>query len=373
MNYIRQRAKPDYKIAILSICLAIFGIIMIASSSVVVAYEKYGGSNDYYFVWHQAIALIVGLIGMSFFSNFDYKNFRKIAVPLIITVLILLLAVFFPVIGTSAKGAHRWLNIGFSFQPSEIAKIAFVIYLSVWLDSRKDQLNKAGRALLPFALMLMVISALIILEPDLGTLSIIILTSIILFFAAGAPVWHIGSLGVFLVGIFAIFVRSASYRWDRFITFLNPSAESLGQGYHVNQAFIAVSQGGLWGKGFGQSLQKMRYLPEPHTDSIFAIICEELGFFRAAFLVVAFIYLFMLGLKIAKGAPDNFGRLLALGLTSLLIIQALVNLAAILGMVPMTGVTLPFISYGGTSMAVSLIQIGILLNISKQSQNAQTQ
>lgn len=368
-KYLKQRVKPDYKIAFLAIALAIFGLVAIASASVVVAYDKFGGANDYYFVWHQAIALVIGLIGMSIFSNFDYRNLKKIAVPFLIIVLVLLVAVFLPKIGSTAKGAHRWIDLGFSFQPSELAKISFIIYLSAWLESKKDELSKVSRALLPFAVMLLVVSALIILEPDLGTLTIIILTSTILFFAAGAPVWHIGSLGLFLAGIFVVFVRSATYRWNRFLTYLNPGAETLGKGYHVSQAFIAVSQGGFWGRGFGQSLQKMKYLPEPHTDSIFAVICEELGFLRASLIILAFAYLFWLGVKVARRAPDDFGRLLALGLTASLVIQAFVNIAALLGLIPLTGVTLPFISYGGTSLVISFVQIGILLNISKQAQN----
>jgi len=365
-KYIKEKKKPDYKVALLTFAMAIFGVIMIASSSTVVAYEKFGEHNSYYFVWHQLISLAIGFIAMSYFSNFDYRKLKKISLPLMIITLILLVAVFLPVVGGSAKGASRWINLGFTtFQPSELAKISFMIYLAAWLESKKSELNRLTKALLPFTVMLGVISLLIILEPDLGTLTVIILTSIIMFFAAGAPIWHLGSLGLFLLGTFIIFVRSASYRWERFMTFLNPSAQKLDQSYHINQAFIAVSQGGLWGKGYGQSLQKMRYLPEPHTDSIFAIASEELGFLRASFVIVAFFYLFYLGLSIAKRAQDNFGKLLAIGIVSSLLIQAFINISAMLGLIPLTGVTLAFISYGGNSLIISFIQIGILLNISK--------
>lgn len=373
MKYLTKKAMPDYKILFLAVGLGLVGLIMIASSSIVIAYEKFDGANDYYYVWHQAFALFGGLILMSILANFNYQNWKKIALPLMITTLVLLVIVFIPVIGNSAKGAHRWINLGaFSFQPSELAKISFVIYLSAWLESREKSLSAIGRSLFPFAVMLGLISFLIILEPDLGTLTIIVLTSMAMFFAAGAPLWNFGSLGLFLIAVFAVFVRSQPYRWSRFLTFMNPSAETLGRGYHVNQAFIAVSQGGLWGLGFGKSIQKLKYLPEPHTDSIYAIMCEELGFFRAALIIVAFIYFFVLGLRVAKNAPDTFGRLLALGLTTSLTIQALVNIAAMLGLVPLTGVTLPFISYGGSSLVMSLAQVGILLNISKHiNQNVQ--
>jgi len=365
-KYIRERKKPDYKIAILAFAIAIFGLIMIASSSTVVAYEKFGGNNDYYYVYHQLISLVIGLVAMGFFSNYDYRRYKTISLHLMIITLVLLVAVFLPGIGSSAKGASRWINLGITtFQPSELAKITFVIYLAAWFDSKKTQLGKLSKALLPFMVMIGVISFLIILQPDLGTLTVIILTSIILFFVAGAPIWQLGSLGLFLLLTFIGFVRSASYRWERFITFLNPSAEKLDQSYHINQAFIAVSQGGWWGKGYGQSLQKMRYLPEPHTDSVFAIISEELGFLRAGLVVVAFFYLFHLGISIARKVQDEFGRLLTIGIVSSILIQAFINISAMLGLVPLTGVTLPFISYGGTSLIISFIQIGILLNISK--------
>lgn len=365
-KYIKEKRKPDYKVAILTFAMAAFGIIMIASSSTVVAFEKFHDTNNYYFVWHQLISLVIAFVAMSFFSNLDYRNLKKISLPLIVITLFMLVAVFFPVIGSSAKGASRWINLGFTtFQPSELAKVSFIIYLAAWLESRKNDLNKLSRALIPFTVMIGIISLLIILEPDLGTLTIIIITSTIMFFAAGAPIWHLGSLGLFLIVTFIAFVRSAAYRWERFITFLNPAAQKLDQGYHINQAFIAVSQGGLWGKGYGQSLQKMRYLPEPHTDSIFAIITEELGFLRATLVIMAFLYLFYLGLSIAKKAGDNFGKYLAIGIVSSLLIQAFINISAMLGLIPLTGVTLPFISYGGNSLIISFIQIGILLNISK--------
>lgn len=367
MKYIKKN-KPDYKLALLSIALSVFGLIMIASASAVVAYEKFEGANDYYYIYHQAMALAIGFILMSIFSNIDYIKLKNNSLVLIIISIILLLLVYIPGIGFEAKGAQRWINLGFTtLQPSELLKITFIIYLSAWLESRRDQLSSIRGALLPFVSMLAIVAFLIIKQPDLGTLTIIIVTSSFLFYAAGAPKWQIASLGIFLVTTFFIFVRSAQYRWERFITFINPSSQTLDQGYHVNQAFIAVGQGGFWGKGFGQSLQKMRYLPETHTDSIFAIIAEELGFLRSSLIVIAFVYLFVLGLNISRKAPDLFGRLLALGLSTSIIVQAFVNIAAMLGLVPLTGVTLPFISFGGTSLVITFIQIGILLNISKNA------
>jgi len=367
-DYLDNRAKPDYKISLLTIGLSLFGLIMIASASVVVAYDNFKGANDYYYVWHQAIALLIGVVAMIFFSNIDYKGYKKIALWIIAVAVLFLIIVFIPQIGVESKGAHRWINLGIvPFQPSEFAKVAFLIYLCTWLEARKEDLRRVEKSFLPLLLMLGAISALIILEPDLGSLTVLILSSMVVFFAAGAPLWNFYSLGIFLAAVFAIFIRTSPYRWSRFLTFLNPAAESLGRSYHINQAFIAVGTGGLWGLGFGNSLQKLKYLPEPHTDSIFAIIAEELGFLRATLVIVAFVYLFFLGLRVAKKAPDTFGRLLAIGIVSSLVIQAFVNIAAMLGLVPLTGVTLPFISYGGSSLVISFIQIGILLNISRHA------
>jgi len=367
MKYLKI-AKPDYKIALLAVGLSLFGLVMIASASVVVAYENFKGANDYYYVWKQATALGVGLAAMVIFSGIDYHKYRKYAIPAMITTIILLLMVFLPGVGISAKGAHRWINLGFTqVQPSEIAKVVFLIYLSVWFEARDGEVHRIRRSFAPFLVMLAVISSLIIMEPDLGTLTVLIFSSMMVFFAAGAPLWNFYSLGILLVGIFALFIRTSTYRWNRFLTFLNPAAESLGRSYHINQAFIAVGMGGLWGLGFGKSIQKLRYLPEPHTDSIFAIISEELGFLRAGLVVVAYVYLFILGLRVSKKAPDTLGKLLSLGIVASLTIQAFINIAAMLGLVPLTGVTLPFISYGGSSLVISFIQIGILMNISKQA------
>jgi len=366
-KYIKQRSKPDFKIALLAVGLSLFGLIMIASASDVIAYQKNSTGINYY-VLRQGIGLIIGLSAMIIFSSIDYRKYKKIALGLMILTVIALIAVFLPGIGYAAKGAHRWINLGFTrIQPSEFAKISFMIYLCAWLDSKEAEKNNFRGFFLPFIAMLGAISLLIIMQPDLGTLTSIIISSIAIFFISGAPVWQFGSMAAFLGLAFAAFIKAEPYRWDRLLTFLNPSAETLGRGYHINQAFIAVSQGGFWGLGFGKSIQKMEYLPEPHTDSIFAIICEEMGFVRAAPVVIAFILFFMFGMKIAKNAPDRFGRLLAVGITISITMQALINVAAMLGLVPLTGVTLPFISYGSSSLVACFVLVGILLNISKVS------
>lgn len=368
-KYRRASQKPDFVIALLAIGLACFGIAMIASASSVLAYDAFKGANNYYYVFKQILYSVIGVACMIGFSSIDYRSWRKISFPLMLVTLLLLIMVFLPVVGREAKGAHRWVYIPFSIQPSEIAKITFTIYLASWLESREKFLNKIEASLIPFALILGVVSLLIINQPDLGTLTVILSTAVILFFTAGAPRWQIFSFLGLMAGAFVLFITTASYRLSRFLTFLNPQSESLGRSYHVNQLFLAVGAGGFWGLGFGNSLQKLKYLPEPHTDSIFAIVCEELGFLRASVVILAFIYFFARAMKIAKGAPDTFGRLLAVGIASSLVIQAFINLAAVLGLVPLTGITLPFISYGGTSLVISFIQVGILLSISRYSTN----
>lgn len=367
MKYLKKN-KPNFNLAILAVGLSIFGVIMITSASAVVAYEKYGGNSDYYFVYHQLIALVFGIILMAVFSNIEYYNLKNKAFTFLLINLGLILLVFLPGIGLEVKGARRWIDLGITtFQPTELLKISFVIYLSAWLDRRQQNLDDAKNTLIPFVAMIAVLAGIIMLQPDLGTLTIIVFTAIIILYSSGTSLWQLGSLGIFFLTVFFIFVRSAEYRWRRFMTFINPSSQTLDQGYHINQAFIAISQGGLLGRGFGGSLQKMRYLPEPHTDSIFAIIAEELGFIRSSIVIIAYIYLAMIGIKISKEAPDLFGKLLALGLISSIIVQAFVNIAAMLGLVPLTGVTLPFISFGGTSLIITFMQIGILLNISKHA------
>lgn len=366
MKYITSRSKPDFKVALLTMALALFGIVMLTSASSVIAYDQFDGKSNYFYVSKQAISFVIGFLAMAVFASFDYRKLNKLAIPLMAVTLFLLVAVFLPVIGVESKGASRWVNLGFRFQPSELAKITFLIYLCSWFDSKAKYVGDLKKFFIPFLGILAIISLLIINQPDLGTLTVIIATSMIVFFASGAPSWNFVTLGGVLISVFIVFIRSSAYRWRRFLTYMNPNAEALGRSYHVNQANIAVSQGGFWGLGFGNSIQKLKYLPEPHTDSIFAIICEELGFLRSSLVILAFFYLFFLGIKISKEAPDTFGRLLAIGITASITIQALINIAAMVGLVPLTGVTLPFISFGGTSLVISFIQIGILLNISKQ-------
>ncbi|NCU41294.1 MAG: putative lipid II flippase FtsW [Candidatus Moranbacteria bacterium] len=346
----------------------IFGLLMITSAAAIYATLRF--EDQYFFLKRQIIfGVLPGFLALFLLARIDYHVWKRWSVVGFIGSLIALGLVFVPGIGTSAYGATRWIDLGFiSFQPSEMAKLAIIIYLAAWLSSKgQKQVGNVLEGLIPFIVVLSFIGFFIYKQPDVGTLGLIIAISFIMFFSAGAQLSHIftmAGLGSFL---FFILIRTASYRWDRFMTFLNPSSDPQGKGYQINQALIAIGSGSFWGVGLGQSRQKFNYLPEPVGDSIFAIIGEELGFIGTIFTLSFFIFLVTRGLLIAKNAPDEFGRLLAIGITSWIGIQAIFNISAITGIMPLTGMPLPFISYGGTSLAFSLAAMGILLNISSQT------
>jgi len=359
--------KPNYGLIITVFALVIFGLVMIASSSSVLSYERFG-YNTYYLRHQFFYGAILGLIAWLFFAKVDYHKWQKWAFLTLLISLILLIFVFVPGVGLGFKGAQRWIGFGpFSFQPTELLKLTFVLYLATWLSKKGDQVSHFQYGFLPFLAVLAVISFLIVLQPDIGTLSVILLTAVIIFYLAGARFLHLSMVGAILALAFLFLILIAPYRMNRLTVFRNPETDLQGIGYHLNQALIAEGSGGLWGLGLGQSRQKYNYLPEASGDSIFAIICEELGFLRSIALVSLFIFLGYQGLKVSRGAPDKFGRLLAGGITSWLTFQALVNILALIGLLPLTGIPLPLVSYGGSAMVISLVGIGILTNISKQT------
>lgn len=361
----KYRRRPDYWLLIVVLGLSLFGLVMIGSASVLIAFEKFGGASNYYYVGKQALSLLIGMIVMLITMNIDYRQWKKFSIWMLILTLALLAIALIPGLGEATKGASRWIQIGaFSFQPSEIAKLSFIIYLASWFSKRVGKIN-----IIPVLVILAVVSVLVIAQPDLGTLTVIVGIAIAMFFAAGGSYIQLIS-GSLIIGVaFILFIRSSAYRWQRFLTYINPSSESLGAGYHINQALLAIGSGGFWGLGFGRSIQKYLYLPEPYTDSIFAIIAEELGFLRSSLIILVFAIFAWRGFRIARAAPDNFGRLLATGIVFWVIFQAFVNIGALSGILPLTGVPLPFISYGGTSLIATLAAVGILLNISKSCPN----
>lgn len=348
--------------------LIAFGLIMIASAGVIYSQTRF--SDQYYFFKRQLFfGVAPGLFVLYFFSKFDYHRLKNVAAPIFLVSLVFLVLVFVPGIGTEVYGANRWVQLGpISFQPSEMTKLAMVLYLAAWLESRgRTKLRDFFEGFLPFLAILGIAGFLIIKQPDTGTLGIIALTSVAIYFASGARISYI--LGMLLSGIagLAVLIKIAPYRMDRFLVFLNPDLDPQGIGYQINQALLAIGSGGILGMGLGYSRGKFNYLPEPVGDSIFAIIGEELGLVGAAILISLFIVLALRGFKIARNSKDEFGKLVAVGLTSWIIFQAFINMAAITGIIPLTGIPLPFISYGGTSLVFLLAGVGILLNISKQS------
>lgn len=347
--------------------LVAFGLLMITSASASYALVRF--DDQYIFLRRQFIfGVIPGLLALFFLLKIDYHIWKRWSVVAFLLALILLGLVFIPGLGTSAYGATRWLDLGpISFQPSEFAKLAIILYLAAWLSSRgQKKIGSVFEGLLPFLFILGCIGFFIYKQPDLGTFLLILGISFIVFFSAGGQLKHIFGLGVFTSIAVFFMIRSASYRWDRVMVFLNPELDPQGKGYQISQALIAIGSGGLLGVGLGQSRQKFNYLPEPVGDSIFAIIGEELGFIGAAATVLIFFFIVWRGFRIASRAPDEFGRLLAVGIVSWIGLQAILNIGAITGIMPLTGMPLPFISYGGTSLAFSLAAIGLLLSISKQ-------
>jgi cell division protein FtsW len=361
-----QSKKPDYLFMITVFALIFFGIIMISSSSVVASLDNTG--KNYTYVMQQVVSLLVGLVAMYLTYRIDYRFWKKHSVWMIIITILLLVLVFVPGIGKSAGGAHRWISIfGTWFQPSELIKLTFIIYLSAWLDTIGDDVKNFWKGFIPFTVMIVIIGTLIMSQPDLGTMSVIMFSAVAIFYAAGAELTHMVMGAGSLIAAFIILIKTSPYRQQRLLVFLNPSVDTQGAAYHINQALLAVGAGGLWGLGFGQSRQKYLYLPEAHTDSIFAIVAEELGFIRSGLVVLGFLFLGYLGLRIAKNAPDRFSRFLAIGITTWIVVQAFINIGAMINILPLTGVPLPFISYGGSSLIVLLAAAGLMLNISKQT------
>ncbi|HEX8974487.1 MAG TPA: putative lipid II flippase FtsW [Patescibacteria group bacterium] len=348
--------------------LLVFGLVMISSAGVVYAQTHFG--DPYYFLKHQLFfGVLPGLLVMYIFQKIDYRFWKKLAVPIFFLAVIFLILVFVPGVGSRVYGASRWLQLGpFSFQPSEMAKLAIIIYLAAWLESRgSHRVKDVFEGLLPFLGIMGLIGFLIMKQPDTGTLGVIIILSFAIYFVSGARIKHLASMGVVGAILFWILVKVEPYRFNRILAFLDPSSDPQGIGYQINQALIAVGSGGLLGVGLGHSRQKFNYLPEPVGDSIFAVIGEELGLIGAGALVVLFVVLAMRGLKIAKNAPDMFGRLVATGVTMWIIFQAFINISSNIALVPLTGIPLPFVSYGGTSIVFLMAAVGILLNISKHS------
>lgn len=357
--YSKAKGTLDRSIVISVVVLSFFGIVMVYDSSVAIAIRDF--ADQYHFVRDQIRWLGIGLSIMILFSYIDYHWWYKVALPLLFVTFVLLLAVFIPGFGVQALGAYRWLNFGFFIvQPAEFAKLSLIIYLSAWLSAKEK-----GR-FVAFSLLLSMMLGLVMLEPDLGTSFIILLISLVIYFISGASLMHFVLLlpaGI-LAGV--MLALKSPYRLRRILTFLDPSIDPLGASYHIRQVLLGLGSGGLFGLGLGQSRQKFEYLPEANTDSIFAIIGEETGFIGSIVFIGFILFFTWRCFMVARFAKDPFGILLASGIASWIGFQTVINLAAMVSLVPLTGVPLPFISYGGSSLVILLSGVGILLNINRQ-------
>lgn len=357
----------DVRLAIAAGSLLITGLIMLYSASTVESLNRFGITT--HFLKNQILqGTLIGGVGLYICSRLDYHWWQKL-VPVVVGVaLVLLLLVKFPGIGFSAGGASRWVHVGPLFlQPAEIAKFAIVVYCAAWLSARKEHLTDFFAGVLPMLMIVGLFSALILWQPDFGTMISLLGTASVMIIVAGTPWRWIGSLAASGVALLFLLIKFEPYRAARLLTFLNPGLDPQGAGYQITQALLAVGSGGLWGLGYGLSRQKHNYLPEALGDSVFAIVGEELGFIRVVCILVLFTYFFVRGFKVAAAAPDMFGRLLACGLVAMICTQVIINIGAIIGILPLTGIPLPFFSYGSSALIVNLCAIGILLQISKHT------
>jgi len=355
----------DLILLISALTLLGIGLVMVFSSSAVTANLNYGDSL--YFFKKQAIWAVISLTVMIIVINFNFLALRDVAVPLMLLAILLLVLVVTP-LGTDVKGSSRWFALGpMRFSPSELAKVAMVMFMAKAMAMKTSKISSFTAGILPFLLMVALVCGLIMLQPDLGTAFTIAATVFFMLLVAGARWSHLGLIMLSGLGAVGAAIAIAPYRMERVVAFLNPWKYASDEGFQTIQSLYALGSGGLFGMGLGRSRQKFFYLPEQHTDFIFAILGEELGFIGCTAVVALFLLFAWRGYKIALNAPDDFSRLLAAGLTTTIVFQAMVNIAVVTGTLPVTGITLPLISYGGTSLLFTMIMVGLLLNISRYS------
>jgi len=364
---LRKKPQVDCFLLIVVSLLCIIGVLAIFSAGAPFGYID-DNAPPYGWAMNQLKWLGLGVLFLFFASRLNYHFYKRFDRIIILFVILSLLLVFVPKLGRQIRGVHRWITFGsFQIQPSELAKLGIIIYLSCSLVRKKDRIISFIGGFLPYLIIISLIFLLVMIEPDLGSALIIAGVGFVLIYAGGAKISHM--LYVAALGILPVYfsISKIGYRKNRIIAFLNPESDPLGIGFQPLHLKMSIGAGGLWGMGPGKGNEKLFYLPTPHTDSIFAVIGEEFGFIGTSLIVLLFLIFTWRGLKIAKRAPDELGKLLAIGLTCLISGQALINMGVATVILPTTGSALPFISYGGSSLLTSLVAIGILLNISKQS------
>ncbi|MSR73399.1 cell division protein FtsW [Candidatus Parcubacteria bacterium] len=358
--------RVDKPLLISILILAIGGFFIFSSASLGLLARTSGSSFSNVAFSQAFYGLFLGFVVFFITSHTPYKFWRKHALLLFFLSLIATACVFIPQISFLHGGARRWISIaGFSFQPSEFLKIGFIIYLAAWIASVKQGVKTFRFGLLPFLVLVAITGGLLLAQPDTDTFFVILLSGIAMYFVGGAQKKHIALMILIAIIGFATIIMMRPYVLSRIMTFVDPSRDSLGSSYQIQQSLIAIGSGGITGRGFGKSIQKFSFLPEPIGDSIFAVASEEFGFLGSIFIVGMFFFFAFRGLKIAARAPDMFGGLMAVGIVILIVSQSFINIASMLNVFPLSGITLPFISHGGTSLFMTLAGVGILLNISK--------
>lgn len=360
----KTRPAPDLWLLLCILGLLTIGMIMVYSAGSVLGFHDYGDS--FYFVKRQMLFAGLGLVAMFFTANLDYHVWKKYAKAGLIICFGLLVIVLIPGIGVVRGGARSWLGISsFGIQPSEFMKLGMILFLSKWLSNENFNITKFGKGLLPPLGLIGLAFGLIMMQPDLGTGTVMLGASMMIVFTAGAKLSHLGFLGLGGVAGFAGLIIAAPYRLQRITAFLDPWSDPLGAGYQIIQSLYAIGPGGLGGLGLGMSRQKYSYVPEPQTDFIFSILAEELGFIGGLIVLLLFLVLVWRGMRVAMTIPDRFGSLLAVGIIGMVAVQVVINIGVVIGMMPVTGITLPLISYGGSSLTLMLTALGILLNLSR--------
>ena len=357
----------DYKFLMAMVVLFLFGLVILTSASSVVASQRFGDS--YFFVKRQLLyGVLPGIIAMYLFAKVDYHLWKRSAMMIFVFMIGGLLLPFLPGIGsTLGTSAHSWIVMGsFSLQPSEFAKLGSIIFLAAYMSHQGETITKLKEGFFLTLGLGMIPIVLVILQPDIGTVSILFGILFAMLYFGRAKYSHLLMLSLAGVLLFLVMIWAAPYRAARFTTFLHPELDPQGQGYHINQAFLAIGSGGVFGLGLGQSRQKFAYLPEVHADSIYAVMAEELGFIGAVGFLFLLVYIAFRGFRIAKHAPDTFGQFLVAGIISWFMIQSFLNIGAMVGLLQLTGVPLPFVSHGGTALMVALAGVGIVVNVSKQ-------
>lgn len=350
--------------------LSFFGLMILLSASGPVSFEYY--SDSLYFFRRQIFSgLLPGALVFYVISRFDYRKLYPFSFAFLIVTIGLLVSVFIPGLGHTSGGSTSWVYLGpLHFQPSEVAKATFLIYASGWLSARGEERGKTFADTMPFFLSIAGVMGLLMLQPDTGTLFVLVASALAVYVSSGASLAVFGTISAFLGAALGMMIYSSSYRMKRFTTFLHPELDPLGIGYHINQAFLAIGSGGWFGLGYNQSRQKFSYLPEAHSDSVFAIMAEELGFVVCALFVFVFAVLIWRCFKIARSAPDDFGKYLCVGIGAWIGVQFFANIGSMIGLMPMTGVTLPFVSYGNSAAIGLFIGLGIVASVSRQSRKS---